>query len=167
MDQVPEGGAELNGSAASAASPDIASRLYRLLNGEREPPQSSFLPIAHELPIAVYITDLDGRVVYHNAAAAALWGCDPEAHDARWCGSRRLFTRDGEPLAHAQSPMAEALSKGASGSGGQLIAERRPGAELQAAARQEGMVTLREAALARARAGDTSLKEVNRVTFVD
>ena len=32
---------------------------------------------------------------------------------------------------------------------------------------QEGMVTLREAAVALARAGETTIKEINRVTFVD
>jgi type IV pilus assembly protein PilB len=49
----------------------------------------------------------------------------------------------------------------------QLIVDRQPGAQLQAAAREEGMVTLREAAVALARAGETTIKEINRVTFVD
>jgi type IV pilus assembly protein PilB len=49
----------------------------------------------------------------------------------------------------------------------QLIIERRPAAELQAAAMEEGMITLRQSALAKALAGETTLKEINRVTFVD
>ncbi|HKI99089.1 MAG TPA: GspE/PulE family protein [bacterium] len=49
----------------------------------------------------------------------------------------------------------------------ELILARRPGAELQAAAVEEGMVTLRRAALAKAMAGETTLQEVNRVTFVE
>ena len=49
----------------------------------------------------------------------------------------------------------------------QLIIERRPAAELQAAAMDEGMITLRQSALAKALAGETTLKEINRVTFVD
>jgi type II secretory ATPase GspE/PulE/Tfp pilus assembly ATPase PilB-like protein len=32
---------------------------------------------------------------------------------------------------------------------------------------EEGMVTLRQSAVAKAFAGDTTLKEINRVTFVD
>jgi type IV pilus assembly protein PilB len=49
----------------------------------------------------------------------------------------------------------------------QMILERRPGAELQAAAVEEGMITLRHSALAKALAGETTLKEINRVTFID
>jgi type IV pilus assembly protein PilB len=39
--------------------------------------------------------------------------------------------------------------------------------ELQAVAVEEGMVTLRQSALAKALAGETTLREINRVTFVD
>jgi type IV pilus assembly protein PilB len=49
----------------------------------------------------------------------------------------------------------------------QMILERRPAAELQAAAMEEGMITLRQSAVAKALAGETTLKEINRVTFVD
>ncbi|MGB5082995.1 MAG: ATPase, T2SS/T4P/T4SS family [Burkholderiales bacterium] len=49
----------------------------------------------------------------------------------------------------------------------QMIIERRPAAELQAAAVEEGMITLRRSAVAKALAGETTLKEINRVTFVD
>ena len=49
----------------------------------------------------------------------------------------------------------------------QMILERRPAADLQSAALEEGMVTLRQSAVAKAMAGDTTLREINRVTFVD
>jgi type IV pilus assembly protein PilB len=49
----------------------------------------------------------------------------------------------------------------------QMIIERRPAAELQSTAIQEGMVTLRQSAVAKALAGETTLREINRVTFVD
>ena len=49
----------------------------------------------------------------------------------------------------------------------QMILDRRPAADLQSAALEEGMVTLRQSAVAKAFAGDTTLKEINRVTFVD
>lgn len=49
----------------------------------------------------------------------------------------------------------------------QMILDRRPAADLQAAAIHEGMVTLRRSALIKALAGETTLKEINRVTFVD
>ncbi len=49
----------------------------------------------------------------------------------------------------------------------QMILERRPAADLQSAAVEEGMITLRQSAVAKALAGETTLKEINRVTFVD
>ncbi len=48
----------------------------------------------------------------------------------------------------------------------QMILDRRPAAEIRQAAREEGMTLLRDAALAKAFAGQTSLREVNKVTFV-
>ncbi len=49
----------------------------------------------------------------------------------------------------------------------QLILDRRPASELKHAAREEGMTFLREAALAKVFAGQTTLREINKVTFVD
>jgi type IV pilus assembly protein PilB len=48
-----------------------------------------------------------------------------------------------------------------------LILERRPAAEIKKAAKEEGMTFLREAALAKVFDGWTTLKEINKVTFVD
>lgn len=49
----------------------------------------------------------------------------------------------------------------------QMILDRRPADQLQKAATEEGMTTLRQSALAKAIAGETTLKEINRVTFVE
>ncbi len=49
----------------------------------------------------------------------------------------------------------------------QMIVDRRPAKELQAAALKEGMLTLRQSALSKVFSGETTLKEINRVTFVD
>jgi type IV pilus assembly protein PilB len=49
----------------------------------------------------------------------------------------------------------------------QLIIERRPLPELQEAALAEGLLTLRQSALSKVLNGETTLKEINRVTFVD
>jgi type IV pilus assembly protein PilB len=48
----------------------------------------------------------------------------------------------------------------------QMILERRPGAELKQAAREEGMTFLRDAALEKVFLGKTTLREINKVTFV-
>jgi type IV pilus assembly protein PilB len=49
----------------------------------------------------------------------------------------------------------------------ELILARRSSAEIKRAARDEGMVFLRESAVARALAGITTLHEINKVTFVE
>lgn len=49
----------------------------------------------------------------------------------------------------------------------EMIIDRRPVNEMQQVAKDEGMVTLRQAALEKALQGVTSLKEINRVTFVE
>jgi type IV pilus assembly protein PilB len=48
-----------------------------------------------------------------------------------------------------------------------LILERRPAADIKKAAREEGMQFLREAALEKVFEGTTTLKEINKVTFVE
>ncbi len=48
-----------------------------------------------------------------------------------------------------------------------LILDKRPSSEIRRAAREEGMVTLREAALEKVRQGITTLREINKVTFVE
>jgi type IV pilus assembly protein PilB len=48
-----------------------------------------------------------------------------------------------------------------------LILERRPAAEIKRAAKEEGMTFLREVALAKVFEGWTTLKEINKVTFVE
>ncbi len=49
----------------------------------------------------------------------------------------------------------------------ELILDKRPSSEIRQAARDEGMKTLREAALDKVRQGVTTLKEINKVTFVE
>lgn len=48
-----------------------------------------------------------------------------------------------------------------------LILDRRPAAEIKKAAQAEGMAFLRESALRKVFQGETTLKEINKVTFVD
>jgi len=49
----------------------------------------------------------------------------------------------------------------------EMIIEKRPSSELRKAAIAEGMTTLRQSALAKVLAGATTLKEINRVTFIE
>ena len=49
----------------------------------------------------------------------------------------------------------------------EMILDKRPSSELRKAAIAEGMTTLRQSALAKVFAGDTTFKEINRVTFIE
>jgi type IV pilus assembly protein PilB len=49
----------------------------------------------------------------------------------------------------------------------ELILDKRPSSEIMRAARAEGMTTLRESAIERVKDGVTTLKEINKVTFID
>src|ERR1700757_259121 len=49
----------------------------------------------------------------------------------------------------------------------ELILEKRPSSEIRKAAHDEGMKFLRDSALARVRAGVTTMKEINKVTFIE
>ena len=49
----------------------------------------------------------------------------------------------------------------------EMILEKRPSSEIKRAAREEGMTFLREAAVNKAKAGITTLKEINKVTFIE
>ena len=49
----------------------------------------------------------------------------------------------------------------------EMIIDRRPTSEIKRIAREEGMITLRESGMAKARLGITTLREINKVTFVE
>lgn len=91
-----------HGGAADTA-PDLSHALQRALWSKHG--------LIEVLPIAVYVCDLDGLIVQYNKRAAELWGRSPRPGDTeqRFCGSLRLYLPDGEPLPHAETPMADAL----------------------------------------------------------
>ena len=49
----------------------------------------------------------------------------------------------------------------------EMILERRPASEIKKAALEDGMTSLRDCALQKAIAGETSLREINKVTFIE
>jgi type IV pilus assembly protein PilB len=91
-------------------------------------------------------------------------GLDPEVygaqdfHEAKGCGEC------GGTGFRGRTAIAELLDM--SDHIRQMILDRRPAAEIKQAAREEGMTFLREAALERVFAGATTLREINKVTFV-
>jgi type IV pilus assembly protein PilB len=49
----------------------------------------------------------------------------------------------------------------------EMIVDRRPTSEIKRVAHEEGMITLRDSGLSKVRAGITTIKEINKVTFVE
>src|SRR6516225_4960637 len=49
----------------------------------------------------------------------------------------------------------------------EMILDRRPTSEIKRAAREDGMTFLRESAVAKMRTGVTTLREINKVTFIE
>jgi PAS domain S-box-containing protein len=86
--------------------------------------------ILEALPVAVYITDTEGRITFYNQAAADLWGHRPKLGTDFWCGSWRLYWPDGAPMAHHECPMATAIKEGRPIRDIEAVLERPDGARV-------------------------------------
>lgn len=107
----------------------LSKAMRRGLTAEADPVN----PSAHlfdALPVAVYLTDAEGRITYYNKAAARLWGRRPKLGEDGWCGSHLLRWPDGAPMAHDECPMAIALKEGRALSGREAAAERPDGTRI-------------------------------------
>jgi PAS domain S-box-containing protein len=78
------------------------------------------------LGVALYTTDVNGRITFFNDAAEQIWGRRPELGE-EWCGSWRLYWTDGRPMRHEECPMAVALREGRPIRDQEAIAERPDG----------------------------------------
>jgi PAS domain-containing protein len=68
-------------------------------------------PVLDELPVPIYPTDQAGRVTYWNEACVAFAGRQPSLDHDHWCVTWQLFTTNGDPLPHADCPMAVAIKQ--------------------------------------------------------
>ena len=99
----------------------IAERAQAALRERR------FHELLDALPVAVYTTDVAGRITYYNDAAVTLWGHRPTLGSSEWCGSWKLFWPDGTPLRHDECPMAIALKEDRAVRGMEAACERPDG----------------------------------------
>ncbi|HJT35837.1 MAG TPA: PAS domain-containing protein [Pirellulales bacterium] len=92
---------------------------------------SGLLPrqVFDQLPVAVYICETSGLIVYFNDEAARLWGRSPKLNDPddRFCGSHRMFRVDGSPLLHSECPMADVVRTGIPVKDQEVVIERADG----------------------------------------
>ena len=102
-------------------------------------------------------------VITHEMLVEA--GLDPEAVKGKvFYEGRGCLECNGTGF-HGRMAIAELLDLSDRIRG--LILERRPAADIKKAAKEEGMGFLRDAALAKVFEGWTTLKEINKVTFVE
>ncbi|MES2569068.1 MAG: PAS domain S-box protein, partial [Verrucomicrobiota bacterium] len=79
------------------------------------------------LPVPVYMCDREGFITFSNQKATELWGRETVPGFDRWCGSLRIFSPDGTPLALDVCPMAVALREGRSVRDEEILVERADG----------------------------------------
>ncbi|MBV4455699.1 MULTISPECIES: PAS domain-containing sensor histidine kinase [Pseudomonas] len=86
------------------------------------------------IPGAIYLCDRGGWLVRFNSEATNLWGRTPAlgANGDRFCGSYRLYTTDGAPLAVDECPMASTLNAGLSARNQEVLIERPDGSRFVA-----------------------------------
>jgi type IV pilus assembly protein PilB len=111
------------------------------------------------------ICDFCGREVSYTDAELELNGLDP----AEWHGFRfREGTGciecagtgyRGRSAIHELLELDDEIRE--------MLLEKRPGSEIRKKAREKGMNFLRDSALERVRAGITTLREINKVTFIE
>jgi PAS domain S-box-containing protein len=102
----------------------------------RKRAEVKFHQLLERLPAAAYVCDAEGLITYFNQHAVQLWGRAPRLNDPvdRFCGSFKLFSPDGVPLAHDQCWMALALQTDSNYNGYELILEQPDGTRLTALA---------------------------------
>jgi PAS domain S-box-containing protein len=92
--------------------------------------EAEFRRLLDKLPAGAYTCDAEGQITYYNRRAVELWGRAPRLNDAadRYCGSFRLYSTDGVPIAHDRCWMALALQEGQEYNGREIVIERPDGA---------------------------------------
>ena len=86
------------------------------------------------LPVGVYgCLAPGGEIVFCNLRAAEIWGRAPEIGTAQeqFCGSYKLWTLEGVPLARAHAPMAQAIRLGTEFKNAEAIVERPDGTRVR------------------------------------
>lgn len=95
-----------------------------------EESKKRYKELIENLPIATYSCDLEGRILLYNKAAVTLWGREPEIGVDMWCGSMKIYSKNGEPLPIDLYPMVRALKEGRKITNQEMTIERPNGDKL-------------------------------------
>ena len=105
---------------------DVAHEVKR----KSEQSEQYYRDVLGAMPVAIYLTDSAGKIIYYNEAAVELAGHRPTVGSDEWCVSWRLFWPDGTPMPHNACPMAVALRERRPIRGQEIIAERPDGSRI-------------------------------------
>jgi PAS domain S-box-containing protein len=94
-------------------------------------PHGALADALDRLPAAIYVTDAQGVITYHNPACETLAGRTPERGRDKWCVTHKIYTLDGDFLPHDQCPMAVAIREQRAIREVEAIAERPDGTRIQ------------------------------------
>jgi PAS domain S-box-containing protein len=85
-----------------------------------------------QLPVAVFICEPSGLLVYFNDEAARLWGRSPKLNDPddRFCRSHRTYRHDEHSLVRSEGHMAEVLRTGIPVKDEEILLERADGSRI-------------------------------------
>ena len=94
--------------------------------------EERFRRLVDLMPIAMYTCDAEGQITSFNEQAATCWGRKPKigTSDERFCGSLRLYKRDGSFLPHDKTPMSTALQECRSFRDQEVMIERPDGSRI-------------------------------------
>jgi signal transduction histidine kinase/DNA-binding NarL/FixJ family response regulator len=100
--------------------------------GDPEAAPGEFRRFLDALPAAAYTCNAEGLITCFNQRASELWGSAPASNTSseRYCGSLRLFDRDGNPIPHQGCWVGLALQAGEDYQGRELLIERGDGSRL-------------------------------------
>lgn len=104
------------------------------------------------------------QIVKYSRTELVESGIDPSLMDHAFYEGRGCIDCNGTGY-HGREAIVELLDM--SDRIRELILDRRPASEIRLAARQEGMTSLRESAVEKLIAGKVTLREINKVTFID
>ncbi|MGM1057540.1 MAG: PAS domain S-box protein [Bacteroidota bacterium] len=95
-----------------------------------EESEKRYKELIQNLPIATVSSDFEGRILMYNKAAVTMWGKEPDIEKDRWCGSWKLYCKDGNPIPNEISPMAKAIKEGGKIAPEEIIVERPDGVKV-------------------------------------
>ena len=100
------------------------------------PDLSGFCHTLDSVPAAACVCNRDGLIAYCNRRAVAIWGRELRLFDPadRYCGSSRMFTGSGEPLAPENCWMARALREEREFKNCEIVIEQPSGRRITALA---------------------------------